>query len=249
MTFKSTKQRKKVMMMLRKNGFTDNSAKFIVKKNPKVGEFKEVKDDVWCKSCGEFPKVGGKRLCMKCLFKTKDTDGDGVPDHKDCEPLNPKKQGVLHDFAIKRLKAKEEKLEKKRQVAMDNLNDKTELLKAKTAVAKKKSTIKQIELREKQSIIDEINKERKATEDLKQANREAQNQLDKLTITGKTKTLAKKSVVTVGKTSATALKATNAFLNKESTKKSIRNATRSAGNILNSVLGFSKKKKPFKTER
>jgi len=37
---------------------------------------------------------------FKGLMKlpTRDTDGDGVPNIMDCEPYNPKKQGVLHDI-------------------------------------------------------------------------------------------------------------------------------------------------------
>ncbi|GAH86495.1 unnamed protein product, partial [marine sediment metagenome] len=38
------------------------------------------------------------------LYK-KDTDKDGVPDSKDCEPYNKKKQGLIHDIK-ERLKPK-----------------------------------------------------------------------------------------------------------------------------------------------
>lgn len=171
-----------------------------------------------------------------------DADKDNVPNSKDCRPLDPKKQGFLHDLQVKRLRKKEEKLEIVREKEQKKLEDLKDRLKERQAVATKEQDIKKIELQQKQSIIDEINKEKQQSEALRKENKEAKMQLDKLTVTGRTKTQLIAAGKATSRTSLSALRSANAFLNKDSTKQSIRNASRS---LSNAVLGtkFKKEKK------
>lgn len=155
-----------------------------------------------------------------------DIDKDGVQNSKDCKPFDPEKQGLLHEINIKLLKRKEEKLEAKREKQMQKLEDIKDTLKYKQKIASKTDSIKRTQLKEKQAVIDEINKEKKRSEILRKQERKAKEALDKLTITGKTKTAAKKAAKAIEKESLIAAKATNAFLNKESTKRAVRQTTK-----------------------
>ena len=156
------------------------------------------------------------------LSSKKDSDSDGVVDSKDCEPFNPKKQGFMHDFHVKRLRAKEEKLEAKREKEMRKLEDIKDKLKERQGIASQKADIKSLKLQQKQAIIDEINTEKQKTNKLKQANIKAKKQLDKLTITGKVKTEIKKD-------SKLLAESTNAFLKKKSTRKALSKIGKSLG--------------------
>ncbi len=132
----------------------------------------------------------------------KDSDNDGVPDFKDCEPFNPKKQGLLHEVHVKMLRKQEEKLERAREKALRNLEDTKDKLKEKQAISSKKASISQLKLKQKQAIIDEANREKNKLRELKQANADAKRQLDELTISGRTKTFLKRTASKVGKQAA-----------------------------------------------
>jgi len=172
MKFKSDKQRKAVMARLTAGNVQSGQI-------PMKFKNKNYKD---------LRKMGIK------LVPNKDADKDGVVNVKDCKPLDPKRQGLLHDFNMRRLKAKEETLERKRQIAMDKLGDTRERLSAQSKVAEKKASISQAQNAEKQAVIDEINKERKVTDELKKRNMQAKRDLDKITVTGRIKTKVKNTV-------------------------------------------------------
>lgn len=172
MKFKSDKQRKAVMARLTAGNVQSGQI-------PMKFKNKNYKD---------LRKMGIK------LVPNKDADKDGVVNVKDCKPLDPKRQGLLHDFNMRRLKAKEETLERKRQIAMDKLGDTRERLSAQSKVAEKKDSISQAQNAEKQAVIDEINKERKVTDELKKRNMQAKRDLDKITVTGRIKTKVKNTV-------------------------------------------------------
>jgi len=112
--------------------------------------------------------------------KGKDSDGDGVPDHKDCDPNDPTRQGWLHDQKMKFLKKREEKFETKREKLQARLEDARE-------EAAVKNRITQSKLKAKQAIIDETKREKEAIIKLKEQNKAAQAELDKYTFTGKLK--------------------------------------------------------------
>ena len=158
--------------------------------------------------------ISARRLKTRKLSK-KDSDGDGVIDSKDCEPFNPKKQGILHDYSIKRLKRQEEKLESKREKALKQLEDTKDILKGKSAIANKKLDIKKIQQSKKQAIIDEVNAEKRKIQEIKNANIQAKRELEKYTITGKIK-----------RGSRNALEQSEAFLNKKSTQKALKGVSK-----------------------
>lgn len=135
---------------------------------------------------------------LKTLGYDLDSDRDGVPDSKDCEPFNPRKQGLLHKVKIKMLRRQEEKLERQREKALRNLEDTKDKLHEKRAIADKKATISQLKLKQKQAIIDETNREKKRINEIKQANIEAKRQLDEITISGKAKRIAKRAGAAAG---------------------------------------------------
>jgi len=164
-----------------------------------------------------------------------DKDKDGVVNIKDCKPLDPKRQGFLHQLQVKRLKAQEEKLEVEKRRQLAKLEDVQEKLKIKSKIAAKKASIQESKRKAKQAVIDEINAEKKRINDLKEANRKAQDQLDDLTVTGKTKKFAKKLPGKVIEESKRDLKATQAFLQKDSTKKTIKNVRKTIGKVWRSL--------------
>lgn len=130
----------------------------------------------------------------KELSKTKDSDGDGVVDAKDCEPNNPKKQGYLHDLHIRILRKKEEKIEKKREKELKKLEDLKDTLEEKRKVAQAKTDIKSARLNQKQAVIDELNREKNKIKELKEQNRQAKKAIFDATPAGKATKASKKAI-------------------------------------------------------
>lgn len=137
----------------------------------------------------------------------KDSDADGVPNSKDCAPYNPKKQGKLHDIAVKLLRQREQKLENERLKEVRKLEETKERLREQQAIESEKNA----KLQQKQAIINEINAEKQKIEDLKRANQEAKKKIFDASPTGK-----------AVKLSSSAIKRTQEYLNKPKTKKVIK---------------------------
>jgi len=152
-----------------------------------------------------------------------DIDKDGVKNSKDCKPFDPKKQGILHDYNVKRLRKQEEKLEQEREREQKKLEDLKDTLKEKSAIANKKNSVKELQLKQKQAIINEINKEKAQLSRIEEANREASRELDKYTITGKAKTIGSKIGKQAINDSRLVAQSTVAFFQKKSTKKALKN--------------------------
>lgn len=158
-----------------------------------------------------------------------DADGDGVVNFKDCQPLNPKKQGLLHDLQVRRLEKQEERLELKREKEQKKLEDLQDKLQRRQGISSKKNKIGALRLKQKQVIIDQINDEKSKAKKLKMLNREAKAQLDKLTLSGRTKNVTKAAIRNIGQKSSLALKATAAFLNKKSTRRTLNRIGKEIG--------------------
>ena len=88
MTFKNSKQRKCVMAMLKANGFSGISAKFICNNNPGIRNM----------NYSQLKKKGIK------LKPFKDSDSDGIINVKDCKPLDKTKQLQKRILDNKKLK-------------------------------------------------------------------------------------------------------------------------------------------------
>ena len=166
-----------------------------------------------------FKQIQNKGLFLK---HQGDADRDGVPNIRDCKPLNPKKQGFLHEFQMKRLKAKEEKLETQRRRQLKKLETVKEELEVKQRIAAKESSIANAKLRGKQAVIDEINKEQKKIKDLKDANKLAKEKLFDLTLAGKAAKATKTKAGDVARGSKIVLDASRKFFKKKSTKKALK---------------------------
>jgi len=106
-----------------------------------------------------------------------DFDGDGVPNNKDCYPFDKNKQGALHDFNMRRLKAQEQALEIQRKKVESKLEEQRETLQTKLAISKSKQGIRNANMKQKQSIIDEINREKQKIKDLQLANEKAKKEI------------------------------------------------------------------------
>jgi len=168
-------------------------------------------------------KVNDFSMYVKKKNKLKpngDYDGDGVINKKDCQPFNPKKQGLLHDLNIKRLKAQEQKLENQRIKITKKLEDKLETLKIKKNIVDGKNKVKAVKMREKQAIINEIDKEKAKIKELTLANERAKKDLFNNSGVGKTINYSKKSI-----------QKTKDYLKNPKTKKKINKFIKSVNQI------------------
>ena len=139
-----------------------------------------------------------------------DSDRDGVVNKRDCRPLDPKKQGKLHDMAMSRLRAKEQRLENARIRLAKKIETQRETLAIKRVIKNKKLSMRQVKVKQKQVLINEINKEKAQFEKLRRANYLAKRELFSHTPMAKAIKSSKKT-----------LAATRVFLNKPATKKAI----------------------------
>jgi len=133
----------------------------------------------------ELKKLNFNQLQRKDvkITKTGDYDKDGVVNIKDCKPLDPKRQGILHDVSIKLLKKREELVEKKREKQLKELHD----LKDKLNVVKARNQLNNAKIKEKQVIVEEINREKREIQNLKKQNQTAKRIINNSTMTGRVK--------------------------------------------------------------
>jgi len=162
----------------------------------------------------------------KYAILNSDYDGDGVKNKKDCYPFDAKRQGYLHNLAIKRLKRLEEKTERKREKEQKKLEDLKDRLKVRSSIASKRGSIKSARLKQKQTIINELKREAKKLSEIKKANMLAKKELDKYTLTGKTKKYSKKAIMGAYRGSKATLKSTKAYILKPSTQRVLRRIQR-----------------------
>jgi len=72
--------------------------------------WKDIKSDQDVRDTGRAYKVGKETVYWKgkdalkaksfLMKRTKDTDGDKVPDYRDCKPYDPKRQDLVSGFAL-----------------------------------------------------------------------------------------------------------------------------------------------------
>lgn len=126
-------------------------------------------------------------------------------------------------FVIGRLQKQEERIEGKRERAQESLEDRQDILRERLKIATKKAEVKDIRVKQRQAIADEIRSEQNKLRVVNEQNRLAKEQLDKLTLTGKTKTALKRfgsaTIRGVRIESQAAGRATKAFFQKESTRR------------------------------
>lgn len=225
MRFKNNAQRKAVMAKLRKGDMIYsphlqyNTGTYLHK--AKTGN-RLVVIKHKSKVVTVIPSTGVRKM-----NRNADSDRDGVANGKDCRPFDPKKQGFLHELNIGRLQMKEERLEKARQKAMDKLEDTKETLERRMAITKKKGDIKSAKLREKQLVIDEINKEKRKIDELKEANAKAKKMIFDNSTFGKLVHGADRAVTKASVFSNKAIDRTREYFKKPSTirkMKSIKKA-------------------------
>lgn len=136
-----------------------------------------------------------------------DADKDGIKNIKDCRPLDRKKQSKLHDLAIATLKKREQFIEERRIKAMKKLEEKKEKLQQDIAASQAELAKK----KQKQAVIDEIDREKELVKKLKAQNRQAKQLLFKATPAGKAIERSKET-----------LKDTKKFFKKPSTRRALK---------------------------
>lgn len=178
MRFRNNSQRKAVMAKLRNMGFSDTSAKFYAQKGINPDEIRNE----------NFKQLAKKGIYLKYQ---EDKDKDGVKNVNDCKPLNSSKQGVLHDWQMKRLKKQEEQYESRREAQQKKLEDLKDELVQRKKVFDTKTGARQAELAQKQAVINEINTEKEKLKGIEKAEAQASKEMDKYTVTGRAKTKIK----------------------------------------------------------
>lgn len=121
------------------------------------------------------------------VVKNMDYDGDGIKNKNDCKPFDPEKQGWMHNMTLQWIKRKEEKIERQREKAQQKYNDTMDELRARRALSKKNINLKNIQLKTKQNMINELNREKEQLSKIKNAERKANKEIDKYTKLGKLK--------------------------------------------------------------
>ena len=187
-----------------------------------VGTVKEWTDYAKSQGISQITFVDGKKRIVKRIsvksMEAKDTDRDGVPDRKDCNPNDPNEQGFLHDVKMKTLKWQEARLEKKNQEQQAKLNDKLDELKERRAIAEKKNSIKKAELAQTEAIAKQIREEREKREKIEKQLKEANEEIEKTSLKGKIKRFGK----TVGEGAKATAAEIKRFANDPQTKKAVR---------------------------
>ena len=89
-----------------------------------------------------FAKMNYRQLKHKGVFLSRkgDADKDGVQNAKDCKPLNPKEQGIIHDIQKRHsrlVKVKEKKLEKEQDELLKKIDKENTTLKKQRAIQSK----------------------------------------------------------------------------------------------------------------
>lgn len=135
-----------------------------------------------------------KRMDFKALQKQGiyvryegDDDHDGVKNVNDCKPLNPKKQGFIHDVKMKVLKVQEERAEAKREAQQKKINDLKDELALKRKVSSTETSVRQAELDAKKKLMEQKRDEEHKKDALDREEKQIKNEMEKYSWQGKTK--------------------------------------------------------------
>ncbi len=113
----------------------------------------------------------------------------------------------FHQRTIKKLRAREEKLETMREKELKKLEDVKDRLSEQRAVAESKQDVRVAKDRQRQAITDEIDKEKARIRELREENEKAKKEIFAKSPTGRAVIISK-----------SAISKTNAFFKKDSTK-------------------------------
>ena len=134
------------MSGLKRLGFSDVSARFYAQKGVNPNDIKQ-------KNFRQLQKQG---IYLKYQ---QDKDHDGIKNINDCQPLNSKKQGIIHDWKISRLKKQEEKAESRKEKMLKELEDKRDEIELRKSIARKDMTAREAEVAQKTNVVNERKKE------------------------------------------------------------------------------------------